>query len=77
MDFVKTNPPFPQEHKLKAGCKPGLFFMKKLVGAAGFEPTTPSLTVLGALLSERPCFLPSSLTIVEIHCLIYVSAGFR
>ena len=30
MDFVKTNPPFPQEHKLKGRVSPGLFFAKTL-----------------------------------------------
>jgi len=83
MDFVKTNPPYPQEHKLKGQVSPGLFFCKKtldfnacpktagsvpgvgkrrkMVGAAGFEPATPTHTVLSWLFIERPYFLPSSL----------------
>ena len=95
MDFVKTNPPFPQEHKLKGRVSPGLFFAKtlnfdacpktagsvpgvgkrrKMVGAAGFEPATPTHTVLSWLFIERPYFLPSSLILGESACINYASA---
>jgi hypothetical protein len=41
MDFVKTDPPFPQEHKLKGRSKSGLFLVfdygyLQVCGARGF-----------------------------------------
>ena len=43
MDLVKTNPPFPQEHKLRPGESPAFFFEK--IGRSGgirtHDPFTP------------------------------------